>query len=43
MTADVNATVSTLLSAGVSLAELKVRPRSLEDLFLQLTGKELRG
>jgi len=43
MTADVNATVSTLLAAGVSLAELKVRPRSLEDLFLQLTGKELRG
>jgi len=43
MTADVNATVGTLLSAGVSLAELKVRPRSLEDLFLQLTGKELRG
>ncbi|MGH8442799.1 MAG: ABC transporter ATP-binding protein [Nevskiaceae bacterium] len=43
MTADVNATVATLLSAGVSLAELKVRPRTLEDLFLELTGKELRG
>jgi ABC-2 type transport system ATP-binding protein len=43
MTADVNATVATLLSAGVSLAELKVRPRTLEDLFLELTGKELRA
>jgi ABC-2 type transport system ATP-binding protein len=43
MTADVNATVSTLLAAGVSLAELKVRPRTLEDLFLELTGKELRA
>jgi ABC-2 type transport system ATP-binding protein len=43
MTADVNATIATLLSAHVSLAELKVRPRTLEDLFLELTGKELRG
>jgi ABC-2 type transport system ATP-binding protein len=43
MTADVNATIATLLSAGVSLAELKVRPRTLEDLFLELTGKELRA
>jgi ABC-2 type transport system ATP-binding protein len=43
MTSDVNATVGTLLSSGVSLAELKVRPRTLEDLFLELTGKELRA
>jgi ABC-2 type transport system ATP-binding protein len=43
MTADVNATVAALLEGGVSLAELKVRPRTLEDLFLQLTGKELRA
>jgi ABC-2 type transport system ATP-binding protein len=43
MTADVNATVASLLSGGVSLAELKVRPRTLEDLFLELTGKELRA
>jgi ABC-2 type transport system ATP-binding protein len=43
MTADVNATVGTLLAGGVSLAELKVRPRTLEDLFLELTGKELRA
>ena len=32
-----------LANYGVSLAELKVRPRTLEDLFLQLTGKELRA
>jgi ABC-2 type transport system ATP-binding protein len=43
MTADVNAAVAALLAAGVSLAELKVRPRTLEDLFIQLTGKELRA
>jgi ABC-2 type transport system ATP-binding protein len=43
MTSDVNATVAALLSGGVSLAELKVRPRTLEDLFLELTGKELRA
>jgi ABC-2 type transport system ATP-binding protein len=42
-TADVNAAVAALLGAGVSLAELKVRPRTLEDLFLELTGKELRA
>jgi ABC-2 type transport system ATP-binding protein len=43
MTDDVNATVAALLAAGVSLAELKVRARTLEDLFLRLTGKELRA
>ncbi len=43
MSADVNATIAALLAAEVSLAQLKVRPRSLEDLFLELTGKELRG
>jgi ABC-2 type transport system ATP-binding protein len=43
MTADVNAVVRSLLDAGVSLAQLKVRPRTLEDLFLELTGKELRA
>ena len=42
-TADVNATIAALLGAGVSLAELKVRPRTLEDLFIELTGKELRA
>ncbi|MEW5755851.1 MAG: ABC transporter ATP-binding protein [Pseudomonadota bacterium] len=40
---DVNAVVQGLLSAGVSLARLQIRQRTLEDLFLELTGKELRG
>jgi ABC-2 type transport system ATP-binding protein len=43
MTPDVNATVRRLLDAGVSIAQLKIRPRTLEDLFLELTGKELRA
>ena len=43
LSADVNATVAHLLAAGVSLAHLKIRPRTLEDLFLELTGKELRA
>ena len=43
MSADVNGTVQKLLSAGLSLAQLKIRPRTLEDLFLQLTGTELRA
>jgi ABC-2 type transport system ATP-binding protein len=42
MTADVNDTVARLIAAGISLAQLKVRPRTLEDLFLELTGRELR-
>ena len=42
-TADVNATLSHLMAAGVPLAGLSVRPRTLEDLFLHLTGKELRA
>jgi len=43
MTADVSGVMRTLLDQGVSLAQLKVRPRTLEDLFLELTGKELRA
>jgi ABC-2 type transport system ATP-binding protein len=43
MTADVNGALQQLLAAGVSLAQLKIRPRTLEDLFLELTGKELRA
>jgi ABC-2 type transport system ATP-binding protein len=43
MTPDVNAAVRQLLDAGVSIAQLKIRPRTLEDLFLELTGKELRA
>ena len=40
---DVNASVRALLDAGVPLGQLRIRPRTLEDLFLQLTGKELRA
>lgn len=43
VTADVNASIRQLLDAGVSLAQLKIRPRTLEDLFLELTGHELRA
>lgn len=43
MTPDVNRVVRQLLDAGVSIAQLKIRPRTLEDLFLELTGKELRA
>ena len=41
-TPDVNAAVTTLLAAGVSLAQLRIRPRTLEDLFIELTGRGLR-
>jgi len=43
VSADVNGVVRQLLDAGLSLANLKIRPRTLEDLFIQLTGKELRA
>ncbi|MGH8541387.1 MAG: ABC transporter ATP-binding protein, partial [Stenotrophobium sp.] len=43
MTPDVNCAVRELLDAGVSIAQLKIRSRTLEDLFLQLTGAELRA
>ncbi len=40
---DVNSTIQQLLAAGVSLSGLRIRSRNLEDLFLELTGKELRS
>jgi ABC-2 type transport system ATP-binding protein len=42
-TANVGQDLRTLLNAGVSLTHLMVRPPTLEDLFLHLTGKELRA
>ncbi|HKE43608.1 MAG TPA: ABC transporter ATP-binding protein [Steroidobacteraceae bacterium] len=42
-TASVDATLKYLMDAGVSLRRLRIRPRNLEDLFLELTGKELRA
>ena len=41
-TPDVNAAVAALLAHGVSLAQLRIRPRALEDLFIELTGRGLR-
>jgi len=41
-TPDVNHAIELLVKAGVSLTRLQIRPRNLEDLFLELTGKELR-
>jgi ABC-2 type transport system ATP-binding protein len=41
-TRDVENTLRTLLDARVPLKNLRIRPPNLEDLFLELTGKELR-
>jgi ABC-2 type transport system ATP-binding protein len=41
-THDLEATLRTLLAAHVPLTNLRIRPPNLEDLFLELTGKELR-
>ncbi len=43
LTSEVNDTVRQLLDAGVSLDRLRIRSRTLDDLFLQLTGKEIRS
>jgi ABC-2 type transport system ATP-binding protein len=42
LTSDVDAALAALTGAGTRLARLKVRARTLEDLFLELTGRELR-
>jgi ABC-2 type transport system ATP-binding protein len=42
-TPDIDATIARLQAAGASLARLRIRPRTLEDLFLELTGRELRA
>ena len=43
LTRDVNAAIQELLARNISLARLQIRPRTLEDLFLELTGRELRA
>lgn len=43
LTHDVRATLAALLERGVCLDRLRVRERTLEDLFLQLTGRALRA
>ena len=40
---DVNATIQLLIEHRVSLTHLQIRSRTLEDLFLKLTGRELRN
>ncbi len=42
LTPAVSDTVQQLLAAGVSLNQLRIRSRTLDDLFLELTGKEIR-
>jgi len=42
-TGDVEGTLRALLERGVPLRHLRIRPRNLEDLFLELTGRELRA
>jgi ABC-2 type transport system ATP-binding protein len=41
-TSDVERALRALLDRGVPLRHLQIRPRNLEDLFLELTGRELR-
>lgn len=43
VTDDVNRTIEKLLSLEIPLDRLRIRARNLEDLFLELTGKELRA
>ena len=42
-TSDVNDVIAILTRHKVTLNRLRIRPRNLEDLFLELTGKELRA
>lgn len=42
-TCDVNEVVSVLIENKISLSHLQIRSRTLDDLFLELTGKELRA
>ena len=42
-TGDVEGALRVLLDHGVPLKHLRIRPRNLEDLFLELTGRELRA
>ncbi|MCB1781477.1 MAG: ABC transporter ATP-binding protein, partial [Candidatus Competibacteraceae bacterium] len=39
LTRDVNTAIEELLARNISLARLQIRPRTLEDLFLELTGR----
>lgn len=39
---DVNATIEQLMQQGINLGHLQIRNRTLDELFLEITGKELR-
>jgi len=41
-TGDVEGALQAMLGRGIPLKRLRIRPRNLEDLFLELTGRELR-
>ncbi|QQS55527.1 MAG: ABC transporter ATP-binding protein [Candidatus Competibacteraceae bacterium] len=43
LTRDVTTAIRELLAHDIPLARLQIRPRTLEDLFLELTGRELRA
>ena len=43
LTRDVRAAIDALLRSGAQLDRLRIRERTLEDLFLELTGRELRA
>ena len=43
VSSDVNRTIERLLSFDIPLNRLRIRARDLEDLFLELTGRELRS
>ncbi len=42
-TGDVNQTIKNLLHFEIPLGRLRIRTRDLEDLFLELTGKDIRA
>ena len=43
LTRDVRGAIDALLQGGARLERLRIRERTLEDLFLELTGRELRA
>lgn len=43
LTSSINEVVSGMVSRGIDLSHMTVRSQNLEDLFLKMTGNELRG
>lgn len=41
-TNQINETMKFLLDEGINLSKMEIRSQTLEDLFIQLTGKALR-